>query len=501
MSTQETPETIELKNLGPIEYVKLTLPKGGGISLFRGPNDCGKSYAIDTVRRLAGGSQKLEPRDGQPGRGEARMGDVVLRVGQSTRTIGEMDVLSIEGRLDITELVEPKIKDPVAADKARTKALCRLTGAKAEPTAFFDGAAGRERFAAVVTAEAVSQPDLVEMQRMIKRDFEVAARKSEDDAKKAEGEALAAASALEGLDLAAQCDSVKLQQGLEEAITAATGLRNRAEAAKESAKAVTEATQASERAKEGYEGLTVEEATEDHREARNTFTEAVREEEQAYKDLASANQRTQAAIGDRNLAEEKLRAAEAHTETIILWQATIDAGKIKGPAEQEIIDADLASQQARLAVEQGALIREGHINATKRDAARKAATDAKREADTLRQCGRDSEAVLGEIVSAEGLTLIDGRWCTEQEGRGRVFFADRSRGTRAAMAIGLVAKTLRATGVGQALVPVPQELWEGLDADNRAKLLQACLDLEVNIVTAECDRDATGALRAETFEG
>ena len=119
----------------------------------------------------------------------------------------------------------------------------------------------------------------------------------------------------------------------------------------------------------------------------------------------------------------------------------------------------------------------------------------------LRQCGRDSEAVLGEIVSAEGLTLIDGRWCTEQEGRGRVFFADRSRGTRAAMAIGLVAKTLRATGVGQALVPVPQELWEGLDADNRAKLLQACLDLEVNIVTAECDRDATGALRAETFEG
>ena len=497
-----TSETIELKNIGPVEAVSIPLPAGGGITVLRGPNDCGKTYSLDAVGRIAGGSQKIEPRDGQPNRGEVSMGDTIsLRVGKTTRLIGEAEVLSIEGKLSISDLVEPRIKDPVAADKARTKALCRLTGAKAEPTAFFGDDVGRERFTAVVTSEAMQQDDLVEMQRMIKRDFDAAARKAEDDAKKAEGEAQAAAAAIEGMDLKAPCDSAALQGKLEEAITTATGLRNRAEAAKESAKAVAEATEAAERAMTEYKGLPAPEAAEARQAAEKSLAEATRQEEAARNALASAKELTQKALGVRDLAEEKLQAAEQHAETIAKWQATIDAGRVEGPTEQEIIDADLATQEARQAVEQGARIRDGHIHAKRREASQQAATAARRDADTLRQAGRDSEAVLAEVVSAEGLTLVDGRWCTEQEGRGRVFYSDRSRGTRAAMAIGLVAKTLRATGAGPALVPLPQELWEGLDADNRAKLLKACVDLTINVVTAECDHDITGALRAETFEG
>ena len=492
---------IQIENVGPVENLAIPLPDGGGITILRGANDTGKSCSLDAVSRIAGGAQKLEQRDGQPHRGEVRMGDVEIRIGKTTRLIGEAEVLSIEGRLSISDLVEPRLKDPVAADKARTKALCRLTGAKAEPTAFFGEAIGRERFMAVVTSEAMQQDDLVEMQRMIKRDFDAAARKAADEAKKAEGEAQAAAAAIEGLDLKAPCDSAALQGKLEEAITTATGLRNRAEAAKESAKAVAEATEAAERAMMEYKGLPAPEAAEARQAAEKALADATEAEQTARNALHAAGELSGKAIGARDLAEEKLRAAELHAGTIAKWQATIDVGKVEGPAEQEIIDADLASQQARQAVEQGALIREGHINAKKRETACKAAQAARKEADTLRQAGRDSEAVLAEVVSAEGLTLVDGRWCTEQEGRGKVFFADRSRGTRAAMAIGLVAKTLRATGAGPALVPLPQELWEGLDADNRAKLLKACVDLTINVVTAECDHDVTGALRAEEFEG
>ncbi len=501
MSTpeQSTPEQIELENLGPIEYVAITLPKGGGITLLRGRNDCGKSYALDAVRRLAGGDQKLEPRDGQPGRGEARMGDVVLRIGKSTRTIGEADILSVEGKFDISELVEPHIKDPEAADRSRTKALCRLTGTKAEPTAFFDALGGREVFAAIVTSEAASQQDLVEMQRMIKRDCDTAARKAEDDAKKAEGEIQAASKAIEGLDLSGPCDSGVLQQDLEDRLTTATGLRNKSAAAVESAQRVQEATQAAEQALLDYKGLPATEAAETRQQAEATLAEFSSREEVARNALASAKEMTQAALGARDNAEVMLQAAELHASTIAKWQATIDLGKIKGPSEQQIVDADLASQAARQAVEQGTRIRDGRQTAIRGEAARKAAAAARKEADKLRQAGKDSETVLGEIVSADGLTLLDGRWCTEQDGRGRVFFADRSRGTRASIAVRLVAKKLRELGDGLALVPYAQELWEGMDKDNRDKLLATCLKETINVISGQCDTDATGELRAEVY--
>ena len=491
---------IQIENVGPVQSLSIPLPEGGGITVLRGANDTGKTYSLDAVAKMAGGAQKLEQRDGQPGRGEVRMGDVTIRIGKSTRTIGEANVLSIEGLLSIADLVEPPIKDPVAADRARTKALCRLTGAKAEPTAFFDALGGREVFARVVTNEAASQQDLVEMQRLIKRDCDAAARKAEDDAKKAEGEAHAASTVIEGLDLEGPCDSAVLQQDLEDRLTTATGLRNKAEEAQESAQRVQEATQAAEQAMVEYQGLPAPEAVEAHQRSEKILAEATRCETEARNALASAEKMTQESLAARDLDAEKLRAAELHADTIAKWQATIDDGKIEGPSEQEINDADLASQQARQAVEQGTRIRDGQMTAIRGKAAQKAATNARKIANTLRQAGKDSEKVLGEIVSADGLTLLDGRWCTEQEGRGRVFYADRSRGTRASMAIRLVAKKLRELGDGMALVPYAQHLYEGLDADNRAKLLAACVKDKINVITAECDHDEVGVLRAEVFE-
>ncbi len=501
-----TPGKIEVENVGPVVALSIPLPTGGGITVLRGRNDCGKTYSLDAVAHMAGGAQKLEQRDGQPGRGEVRMGDVTIRIGKSTRTIGEADVLSVEGRLAIADLVEPPIKDPVAADRARTKALCRLTGAKAEPTAFFDALGGRDVFAAIVTSEAASQQDLVEMQRMIKRDCDTAARKAEDDAKKAEGEVQAAAAAIEGLDLSGPCDSMVLQRDLEDKLTTATVLRNKSAAAVESAQHVLEATQAAEQAMVDYKGLPIPEAADARQQAETALVETNRQKQMSENALAlsrnalaSAKELTQKALGARDLAEEKLKAAELHAETIAKWQATIDAGNVLGPSEQQIVDADLASQAARQAVEQGTRIRDGRQTAIRGEAAKKAATSARLQADKLRQAGKDSEKVLGEIVSADGLTLHDGRWCTEQQGRGRVFFSDRSRGTRASMAIRLVAKKLRELGDGLALVPYKQELWEGMDKDNRDKLLATCLAEKINVVTGECDHDATGELRAEVF--
>ncbi len=379
-----TPDKIELTNVGPVEAVSIPLPKEGGITVLRGRNDCGKTYSLDAVGKLLGGEQKLTARDGQPGRGEVSMGDVTLRIGASTRLIGEATVLSIEGRLAIGELVEPRLKDPVAADKSRTKALCRLTGAEADPTVFFDAVGGRARFASVVSTQAASEQDLVEMQRMVKRDFDTAARKAEDDASKAEGEAQAAAAAIEGLDLEAECDSVALQQALETAITGAQDLRTRASEAEETSKRVVAATMAAHRALKEYKGSPVDEATKLLEDTRQIVMKADSDVANANAILIAADKKAAHAIADRNAASVQLNAAEVHAETIAKWQATIDAGKVSSPTSIEIEGAEKAVQETRQAVEQGARVRDGHIHAKRRDEARQAATAAGKEADTLK---------------------------------------------------------------------------------------------------------------------
>jgi len=503
MATTETttaPDTIQLKNLGPIVDLVIPVPVGGGISIVLGPNDCGKSLGLDGIGKMLGGKQHVSQRDGQPNPGEIRYGDVLLRVGKSTRVIGEAEVLSIEGRLSIADLVEPHIKDPVAADKARTKALCRLTGAVADPAVFYDAVGGRERFEAVVTASACDTDDLVDMQRMVKRDLDLAARKAEDTAKKADGAAKAAAAFIEGIDLEAPCDAAALQQTVEAAISVLQDLRSRKTAAFDAAARAEKATEAIDRALAEYQGPTVEDARTAVKTAQEAVAQAKLDEQQALEAYQRAQHVTSSANQLLALDQQAQSAAVNHAQTIAEWQATMEAGRVTGPTAEEIGAAEAFLNATRVAFEQGVLVRQALQYARHLDDAKALRFTAGIEAMRLRDAGRDTELVLAEVVSAEGLTLLDGRWCTEQPGRGKVFFADRSRGTRAAIAIGLVAKRLRELGNLPALVPYPQELWEGMDRTNRDKVRAACLELNINIVTGQCDHDTVGELRAEVYK-
>lgn len=74
-----------------------------------------------------------------------------LSIGRSTRRTGEAEVATLEGRFDISQLVDPGLKDSEAADKARIKALIQLSGAKADAAEF-----------AALLPEGVSLGSLVE---------------------------------------------------------------------------------------------------------------------------------------------------------------------------------------------------------------------------------------------------------------------------------------------------------------------------------------------------
>ena len=84
-----------------------------------------KSIFLDAVSRLAEGKGKLPLRDGRK-KGEVEGFGAHITIGRSTRHSGEFEILNLEGRFNLSELVDPKLKSPEACDRARIKALLRL---------------------------------------------------------------------------------------------------------------------------------------------------------------------------------------------------------------------------------------------------------------------------------------------------------------------------------------------------------------------------------------
>lgn len=485
-------ETIELKNVGPIERLTVPLPEGGGITVFRGRNDSGKSLSVGATERLCGGEVKLSQRDGSEDAGCVEGLGMTFRVGKTVRGKGELLATSIAGRLNIGELIDPGIKDPHAADRARTKALCKLLGVEARPELFHDALGGSASFAMAISDQALETDDVVEMQRRIKRDCDTAARTEEDAAEQESGRAAALRESTEGVDLTGEDDAEKLQAELEAAIKAESALIERDEAAGKMAEAAhLAATQLAEAVK-SYTGPTVKDALAEQTEARLRLDESANT-------LAAAQIAHNEARRRLDLAERATRAAGEHHTAITGWRQTIDSVQGDRPTNDDINAAKHVVYNAREAVERGTRIRD----AKKRTAAietHKGRSQLHREtSEKLRAAGKATEKVLAKVVEADTLTLTAGRWMTEAPGRGPVPYHERSRGTKAAIALDLAARRGREMSPqGMVVIPFPQEVWEGLDPDNRSKLADQVKRLNVNLITAEA---AAGDVRCEVYKG
>ena len=436
--------TIELKDVGPIERLTVPLPEGGGITVFRGRNDSGKSLSIGATERLCGGDVKLSQRDGAEEQGCVAGLGMTFSIGRTTRGKGELQATSIAGKLNIGELIDPGVKDPMAADRARTKALCRLMGVVANPEKFHDALGGAGAFVTIVDPDTSKVDDIVEMQRLIKRDCDTAARTEEDAAEQEAGKAAALRESTEGVDLTGEDDAEKLQAELEAAIKAESALIERDEAADKLAEAAhTAATQLAEAVK-SYTGPTVK--------------DALAAQELAVGELKVAATNLEAAQIAHNEARQRLdkvsiqtNSAHDHHVAITGWRQTIDSVRGDRPTSDDINAAKHDVYNAREAVERGTRIRD----AKKRTAeieTHKGKSQLHREmAVSLRKAGKATEKVLAKVVEADTLTLKAGRWMTEHPDRGQVPYHERSRGTKAAIALDLAGDIER----GGAVITVP----------------------------------------------
>lgn len=209
--------SISVKNIGPVIEFEYEL-KQTGLHILYGKQGDGKTTILRTAQLAVNGTVGTKPtkRDGAKN-GEATIAGKTLRISRVVREEGELEVEGL-GDLDITAIHSPSYNDAKTRDKYRIKSLVRLSGVRADITLFYELVGGRQEFDAIVDVAASETDDLVEMAGRVKRAIEKRALEAEKNAETAQANALAKTDQLEGVDLDAPHDEVKLQTELEQAI-------------------------------------------------------------------------------------------------------------------------------------------------------------------------------------------------------------------------------------------------------------------------------------------
>lgn len=485
---------ITIENIGPIERLTINVPEEGGLCVLRARNGRGKSKALDAIENALGGTGKLEVRDGEA-KGSVDAFGVTLTVGRSTRRKGELEVERLSGKYNIEMLVDPGIKNPEAADAARIKALIQIAGIEPDPSRFYALVGGQKQFEAVVGPAALASGDPVTMAEKIKRDLEQAARKQEEQAVHNEGRSLGYKKSAEGIDINAPSDALELQEALETAIRRQSELQATARAASEWQAAVVTARERLAESQQSFSGLTVEEALEDVAEAKQTLGEADDAVFAAREALKVAEDHQAEMKGELRHAQEMLKQAQSHSETIAKWRRQCEElPPAYSPADEVLLEAKQAVEDARQAIEQGALVRRAKRDIEAAKEALHEASEHRKQADGLREAAKGTDDVLSSLVAEAGLPLfVKGGRLMLQTKRGATFFADLSAGERRKLAIDGAIRKIGQRGV----LVISQEGYEGLDPIARRELSEHLKLRGVVAITAECDESEE--VTAEVF--
>ena len=473
--------TLEISDVGPIKTLSIPIPEPGGLCVLRGRNGKGKTKALEAVETALTGRGKIDVRDGAL-RGEVDAFGVTLTVGRSTRRSGELVVESLDGKLSISDLIDPGIKSPDAADAKRIKALVQLANVPVCAEMFYPLVGGREQFEALIGSKALASDDIVVMAERIKRDLEEKARQNESQAEHAEGRARGAREAAAGTDVTAECDATKLQAALEAAIRDESKLKAQKDASEKAALAARQAQDQLEDAETGYSGQTLEAATIAETAAKLASEAA----QQAVRDAEAALERARHQFDDARQAYSRAIAATKqaaqHDNMVAQWREQIAASVPVMPDAEQLTAATQAVTAARQAVEQGALIRKAQQHLAEADKHAQAATGHRQRSEQLRNAAHGTDDVLSQIIAQSGspLRVEHGRLVLDTR-RGMTYFHDLSAGERSRIAVDIGIDAVGQRGV----LTLSQEIFEGLDPINRDSLATHAVERGVVILTAE----------------
>lgn len=507
-TTEHAVDEMTLDGFGPpAKPLRIPVPKDGGLIVLRGLNDLGKSEALKVIDNMLGGPSKPSVTRGAL-RGSADGFGVTLKVsaGKAKRS-GELCVESLEGRFSLDDLIQPQIKDPIAADKKRIEVLLQVTGIEPSAELFHSLIGSREDFDKVVGKAAIESDDVVLMASRIKADIETAAQHEESQRDIADTRARSARQSSDGVDTSKEADQAKLANELEAAIRHEAKLKAERTATASAEAARKLASVDLENAESDYRGLSVDDAATAEDEVERKRIAAANAVDELTRRLADAKQQLELAAKDRDAANRVRVDAERHEAVVEKWRAQVTATIPPGPSAEDVIEATEAVRVAREAVEQGAVVRRAQDQlAIAAKFAKEAALHAKR-ATKYREAAAGVKEVLSGLVSQCGtpLRVEDGRLLIDREslsefgldhGRhGPVYYAELSHGTRSLLAADIAVKSL---GQGGACV-MRQEFYEGMSPRIKAAFATRVHGKGVKFYTAQATDDEE--IRADVIGG
>lgn len=496
------PEIIA-RNIGPIDQIALPVPPEGGVVEIRGGNGVGKSELIDAVSGLATGKTGATKRDGTL-EGYVEGLGVTLRLRSKVSRSGELEVETLEGKLSVSDIVDPGLKSAEAADEKRIKALVALAGVLPDPALFHSLVGTPKEFEAIVSPSALESADLITMAARIKRDLEAKARAAEGLAENAQNRLEAARKQLEGVDLKAPDDARVLQAALEQAIRTEATLKSDADERIKKLQAAERARDQIDDERSGYEGQPIEEARAWKQQADERLTQAQAAVVEAKRILQEAEREQERAQSDVATKAAILDSAESHQKLLESLQQTVDAAKgVTLPSTAELQAAQETVEQARKAVETGALVRQAKAQLQAAEGLKLEAKQHAEQAVKLREAAKATDDILTAQVGKLNCplrvkTVAEKTRLVLDTPRGETLFADLSHGERWKVALDIAIAAVGERG----LIPLEQPAWEALDYEHQVQIAEQCKAAHVWLVTARASRKGEPReITAKAFEG
>jgi hypothetical protein len=486
-------KTISVSNIGPIAKLDLRVPDDGGFVVLKGTSGLGKSITLEALDTLLRGNGALDKRDGAAEGNVNGFGATISVKKVQRRSGAALEVESLAGRLSLVDLVDPKIKDPEAADAHRIKALVQLSGVKPDESLFYDLFGGAIEYQRV--AVKLPATDLVTLAGKVKAAAEKAAREAEQAAEKAAATAAGHRQAAAGFGAVEIVDPAELQGDLEEAIRDEARLKAEAKSAKDGYGRAETARYSIEQAHKHHSGPTVEAAAAALATASEETEIAEREVDRLLAELAIAEKTLRTAQAGEEKARVAKTSAEQHAANMAGWQATIDAAaNVTCPTDDELATAAGAVTICRQAIEGQALARKAKESeglAGQADNQARASTAA---GERYRKAAAGTDRILSEAVGKLNCPLyVRGSRLVLDTDRGVECFSDLSAGERWRETISLAAPLLPPGG----LLTMPQDAFGELPPAVKLLLNDSLKTLGVTCVTAEVTDDAE--LYAEQF--
>jgi tetratricopeptide (TPR) repeat protein len=490
------PHIVVLENIGPWagRHEFQLFP---GINILQAANGRGKTIWLAALAALARGEGRL-PLNDQAKKGRVEGFGGLITVGAATRHLQEFELDNLEGKLSLSQLVDPGLKTALAADRKRIEALVALTGTKAKLDTFANHRLFQNvSFSTIVGTKAAACTDLCEMAERIAKDYHKAARDQEELAKKFTSEAAGLEAANEGVELLGPCDDDALQAEYRAALQEQARVDEQLKVANEAARHRNDAQERMKEAKNSYAGPTVPEAEARRDTARINLDEAVTHRQNLEAALKAAKDREESMRRIFDEAGRVLVDANRVQQVIEACDDLIRQGAIAPPSVSAITAAADKVKATKEAVLTGQRIRQAKANVEAAAKRREDAQKHKEQAERMREAAKAVDQVLSESIQNPYLfvesvrvekaneTVYEARLMAKHPTRGSVPYDELSAGERWKIAIDLAADTVGEGG----LIVIDQEGWEGIDVFERPKLQEHCLARQLIVATAEATRD------------